>query len=298
MGRTLLVHSGRENWRAWQKEHAPDQDLLILDPANSDFAAPTRCLLVQQGKVVQTWFTGAIQASRNPLAILVGMSRLMPLAGKDLIVVAPPVALSPISKQILLGIAHQTTWVEIQIPAGHESREWPWPIGPEEMEWEEGVPPLVRTAQRQSRWLELLENSNIHEIWLDQVRIEGVRLGSGQVVKGELDDAICEVSGGVLLVVTDHQLRDQDVSVAMDHAHANRSILVRPSKYEGLICCLALESGEEIGLGRIQSFDMQKRLIKVASPAVVPAPVKVLKIGALRVEENGKESETQAPWTV
>ncbi|MEZ5164019.1 MAG: hypothetical protein R2688_09795 [Fimbriimonadaceae bacterium] len=227
MGRTLLVHSGRENWRAWQKEHAPDHDLLILDPANSDFAAPTRCLLIRQGKVTATWFTGAIQASRNPLALLVGMTRLLTHAGENLIVVAPPVSLTPISKQILLSIAHQVAWDEIHIPSGHGCREWPWPIGPEEMEWEEGVPPLVRTAQRQSRWLELIENSELHEVWLDQVRLEGVRLGSGLVVKGELDDSICEVSGGVLLVVTDQELDDQDVSVAMDHAHASRSILVR-----------------------------------------------------------------------
>ena len=73
-------------------------------------------------------------------------------------------------------------------------------------------------------------------------------------------------------------------------------MVVSAREYDNLLCALVRESGEEIGHGMIESFDFRNGIVRVWADAVPPIPVRVLKLGSLRVDRNGKELGELRAW--
>jgi polynucleotide 5'-kinase involved in rRNA processing len=170
---------------------------------------------------------------------------------------------------------------------------------------EEAFPAVVRNAQRKAHWLKLMESCEEHVIDLDRISIEGARLGSGmpihhddlaQFFRGRVVHG--ETSGGALFLVAKEEPDDDQMARALDHFHCSRAHIANPSEYEGLLCSFAKADGEDFGMGAIIKIDFEARKVYAHSTAVPPAPIRVLRIGSVRVDTAGRELGETRPWQV
>ncbi len=295
---TLLVGHHKWSWRDWLRANLQDRDLIVLDPANADHGPPARCLLVRAGKVVDWRLVGTLDVQKNPVAWFAASAALLRSAKNDPVVLTFPLRPSPVLRQLALGIAHVLQPKTVLVPESTRLERQPWPVGAETVPLPEELPPLVQQAQRRARWLELIENCATHELDLSNVAIEGARLGSGTRLRHDDFPDYAEISGGVLHVVTDRNIEENEVRRAMDLTHATRLSLVDPLAYNGLVCSFAHENGEDFGLGYVQSVNPLQEQAVVMCQAVVPAPVRILKIGLINIADTGKENLAANLWTV
>lgn len=298
MPRTLLIGHPKYSWREWVKANTAMGDLVMLDPANTDFGAPCRVCLIRAGKVIAWRLTGVIDPQRNPLAWMNAAYFLLSQAEGSFTVLFPAMRLSPVLRQMMLGMAQNIRAERILVPSGSRFEHQPWPIGAEVEELPEAFPVMVQEAQRRARWLELLERSTEHEVDLSKVGIEGARMGSGWRLKHADFSDWGEVSGGVLHVITDRELEEDEIARAMNLTHSNRLSMVRPETYEGLVCSFGRQKGEDFGMGIIQRFDPEQNVMTIQADAVAPAPVHLLRIGQERVDSNGRETGPVGLWAV
>ncbi|MBX3112074.1 MAG: hypothetical protein KF857_08705 [Fimbriimonadaceae bacterium] len=295
MGRTLLVGDCRWSWRDWARENAAGRDLLVLDPSVADHGPATRLLLVRAGKVAAWAHIGSPDPFRDPVALLAGAARLLGQADADAVVQMFPWRSSPLGRHLALNLATMVAPSRVLVPEGSGLAHQPWPVGAEGVDLPEAFPPVVQEAQRRAQWLDLIERAEKHSVDLDQVVVVGSRLGSGEVVDA---DPYTEVCGGAALVVTNDPMGDAEVGRVMDSVQADRSVIVSPDRYAGLVCSLARQDGSDFGLGLVSSLDLVRRVVHVRALAVAPAPVRILKVGTLRVDSLGKEIEDLKPWAV
>lgn len=292
LGWTLLVGSSGHSWRDWF-EAGTHSDVLVADPCQAEVGPPGRLVRLQGGRPVAWRFIGATDFLRNPVGWLAGA---LDLAEGEPCVILPEPSESPVCRQMMVAFSQVCRAERILAAEGCLSLSWPWPVGPEEVPLSAGFPPLVRDAQRRARWLELLENCALHEVRIADIQTQGCRLGTGRRV--EVPSGHGEVSGGHLLWVTAEKPDDAVVSRLLDDVHAHRLHLVDPRSYHGTLCSFALENGEDFGMGVIKRFDPGRGLMEVLNTAVVPAPVRVLKVGTLRIDSKGKEIGAHTPWAV
>ncbi|MBS1707371.1 MAG: hypothetical protein JSS65_01475 [Armatimonadetes bacterium] len=298
MGRTLLVSDRRWSWRDWTREHLAGRDLVVLDPSCTDFGPATRLLLVRVGKVAEWAHIGSPDPLHDPVALVAGASRLLALAGDDALVQLFPWRWSPLGRHIALQLAQTCGLDSVLVPVGSGLENQPWPVGAEAVELTESFPPMVQEAQRRAQWIDLLEKAERHGVDLASASLVGSRLGSGVPVAIGMEGAYAEACGGTLLMVTDTPLGDAEVARAMDLAHAHRSQVVSPSAYVGLVCSLAHQDGSDFGLGVVDSLDFGRKVAHIRALAVAPAPVRILKLGTVRIDAVGKEIEDLKPWAV
>ncbi|MBW7927855.1 MAG: hypothetical protein H3C58_07175 [Fimbriimonadaceae bacterium] len=302
---TLLVGSPDASWREWLKRELGDRDLVCLDPDQSDLDSLGRVVLRRQGKVKAWRFIGSLDALRAPHVVLAALIGFLGKVQGDTVVLAPAYKATPISRHLATLIAQVVQPSQILMAEGCTAPKIGWPIGPESVALEPGFPPVVVGAQRRAHWLKLFEQSETHVIELDRVALEGTRLGTGEWVDPEVLRGIglpatarAETAGGHLVLVTDDDLDDDLVGRAMDHFHCARVFFVRPSDLSGLLCSFARDSGEDFGMGVVESVDFGARRVKVHSTAVAPAPVRILRLGSLRLYGNGAEAGELKPWQV
>jgi polynucleotide 5'-kinase involved in rRNA processing len=180
-----------------------------------------------------------------------------------------------------------------------------FPVGPEVIELESAFPEIVQHAQRKARWLRLIEACENHVIDLRETTLEGIRLGSGRVLtrpemeRMELEGLLrTEKIGSSLLVVSHREPEESELSRAMDIAGCNRVHYSPPRAYENLICAFARANGQEIGSGMIRRIDWDANAILAVSTAVAPVPVRILRVGSLRVDPSGQELGEIRSWQV
>ncbi len=298
MSRQLLVSHPKGSWRDWIKDNLGDRDCLILDPTDADHGPPARAVLIRGGKVIAWRLIGTLDPQRNPMGLLTAASVLSALLDEGAVVVTFHVRLAPVLRRLALMIAEIVRPTEILVPAGSRLEFEHWPVGADVTELPTGYPQLVKDAQRRARWIELFERCETHEVSIAEVGIEGTRLGSGRKLLHQDYSDYAEVSGGVLHIVSDREPQDSNVARAMDIAHATRMSFVSPDAYRNLVCSFAHQSGEEFGMGKIVEFNPERGVFTILCDAVVPAPVRILRIGSLSVDDDGRELGDARPWTV
>ena len=169
---------------------------------------------------------------------------------------------------------------------------------------DKAFPNLVQIAQRKAQWLDLLERCEEHVVDLNECRLEGSRLGSGQRLglnqreKLGLDKAYAETIGSSLFIVSEDEFDERTISRAMDFSHTNRVSLAAPDLYQGALCAFSKQSGEDFGFGIIDHIDFEKMKAFVRCTAVPPVPVPILRIGSLRIDAQGNEHGELKPWQV
>lgn len=301
---TLLVGAAGASWREWLKTHRRGRDLLVLDPADADHGPPARCALYRGERAVAWRFVGSLEPTRNPLAILQAGATLASRAEGDLVVLLFQVRFSPAVRQLALAVAQVLRPTEILTPDGSGFEGFGWPVGAHRVGLEAEFPAVVTSAQRRSRWIEMIERADSHEVALDRVSIEGLRLGSGAPMPvGSLHLAglssvlHAEVFGSVLFMVTTGVIEQDPMGRALDLAHATSAMVAEPTAYDGLLCSFADQEGEDFGMGFVESADFERGVFRVRCTAVAPAPVRILKVGSLRIDAGGKELGETKPWS-
>jgi len=305
MARTLLITGPKHSWREYLKERRAGRDVLVLDPADSHWGAPGRASLYRGEKLVSWRFVGCLDASKNPLAVYQAATELLPLAGPDVLIQLPAFRRSPVLRQLLLGMAQWIQPDEILIPDGADFAAEGWIIGPESALLEPEFPPMVVSAQRRARWLELLEKCEDHEIPLDEVHFQGMRFGSGKrlpidyFVRAGLESVVwAESTQRTLVLVSRKPLDDDHIATAMNIAHASKVMLLDPLSFSGQLCALSRQNGEHLGMGMIEEFDFTRGVVRARAMAVAPAPVRILNVGLLKLDSSGREVTEIRPWTI
>lgn len=304
MPRTLLLSSPEFAWRDWLKENRKDRDLVLLDPGDPAQTPPGKLTLWKNGKPVHWRFYGSLDPTRAPHVLVAGLAQMLSAASADAIVQLFPHRNTPLMRQVTMMCAQLAAPAEIFTPKGADLDLEGLPVGPEEVEIEAAFPPIVQQAQRKAQWMKLIENCSPHKVDLRYVAIEGTRLGSGRRIHSEqlanvgLDGQHAEVSGGTLLLIAETEPDDHVLGRALDIFHASRAIVQPASAYDHLLCSFARQEGEDFGFGIIENIDFANGVAQVRCTAVPPAPVRILRIGSLRVDPNGNEVGETKPWQV
>jgi hypothetical protein len=305
VARTLLIGSPGTTWRAWLKVHRGNHDLLLLDPADPDHGHLGRVALLKGEKPVLSRFYGSLDPNRAPHVLVAALAEFLSEAEGDVIVQFFPLHGGPLLRHVIVLMSQMVLPDDILVPHNPGFDLDGFPVGPNEVELEPAFPDTVRHAQRKANWLKLLERCYEHDLDLGRVTVEGARLGSGRVIKREqlakvgITEAFhAEVSGGTLLLVANEEPSEQSVARALDVFHCGRVHVVHPESYDNLMCSFARQDGEDFGTGIIQSINFETKSARILCDAVEPAPVRILKIGGLRVDTSGRELGEVRPWQV
>ena len=303
--RTLLIGSPGTSWRAWLKEHRGEHDLIVIDPGDPDHGQLARVALFKGEKPIQSRFYGSLDPMRAPHILVAALAELLKHANKDIIVQLFPMHGGPLIRQVVIVMAQMVQPEDILVPHQATFDLDGFPVGPNEVELEQSFPETVRHAQRKANWLKLLERCTEHEIDISRISIEGARLGSGRTIKQEqlskvgINDAFhAEVSGGSLLLIAHEEPNEQSLARALDVFHCGRVHIAHPESYDDLLCSFARESGEDFGTGIIQKIDFETKTARILCDAIAPAPVRILKLGGLRIDTAGRELGELRPWQV
>ena len=305
MPRTLLIGNPSTTWSEWIKENRAGRPFLCLDPADAHQLIPGQLCCYNGAKPVSTRFFGSLDAQRAPHVLVSTVAQALESYPDDLIVQLFPYRSMPLLRQVTLLIAQLLRPTEILIAEGTEIEQAGFPVGPSEVTIDKAYPPLVQLAQRKALWLRMFENCVNHSIDLRKVSIEGARLGTGTRLtneerqKAQLKHSVyAERSGATLFVVSDMETEESDVAAALDFTGCTRAHFVAPGMYRNLLCSFARQSGEDFGMGILTEIDWQSMRAQALCSAVPPAPLRILRIGALRVDSNGRELGEVRAWQV
>lgn len=301
MGGNLLIVNSSASAFEWIEEHSQSSAVILLDLKSSSFGEPTAARLVVNRKSAAWHFVGTLEPIKAPHVVLLGLCKFLSLE-PEASVVLPSLTGSPLGRQVLHQVASLVQPHRILMEDAKLVESRGWPVGPEHMDTAQKVPDLVFIAQRRARWLKLLEESTTHELPLDDISIEGARLGAGRPVNegvlrsSGLQILYAEASGNTLLVIAHEPIEEHLLSRLLDLTHCLKAVVLKPSDYENLVCAFCRQSGEEFAFGIVREIDFTRRILHVQSNAVPPAPVRIVKLGMLRVDESGKEEPEIKPW--
>ncbi|HEY0867593.1 MAG TPA: hypothetical protein VGE01_09445 [Fimbriimonas sp.] len=299
MGKTLLIGHHGVSWRDWLKEHRGNRDLLCLDPAESYAGPPARFVLVRGNRPVYHRFYGSLDAQRAPHVMMASLAQALFVAEEDALIQLFPYRPFPLLRQIVALIAQLVQPSAILVAQGTALDLDGFPVGPEEVELGKSFPLLVMQAQRKAQWMKLMEQCQEHDVDLRQVTIEGARFGSGENLTREVEGVLyAERCGSTLLMVSDEELSDAQIARALDSSHTARAHLVSPEAYRNLLCSFGRPNGEDFGMGTVAEIDWESLRARVLCTAIPPAPVRILRLGSLRIDPHGNELGEAKPWQV
>lgn len=304
MNRTLLMGSPGTQWRERLEALTNGRPLLVADPMDPNHGTPGRVALYQGSRCVSWRLVGALDVARNPLALLQGLAQLLPEAGDHAVVQLFAPRPTPLHRQLAVACAQLIAPTEVLVPPDFALPLEGWPVGPQTIEAEPAFPAMVRNAQRRARWLELLEQCHDHTVAWRDVNVQGARMGTGlpadPSVRQALGDSVvmAEVAGKTLVTLASGPVSEDAVARALDLAHAERWIALDPMQFSGRLCAFARSDGEPFGLGVVEEMDVKSGTLSIRCTAIPPAPVRILTLGTLRLDAQGREVSDEAAWII
>jgi hypothetical protein len=306
VARTAVLASVEENPRAWLLEQTPSVGLLWLSPNEPIYGPPGRLVRLENDAVVQSWFLGSRDATRSPHVVLQAVGEAL-IHGFEGVFLLPPVRSTPVSQhltRLLLRLIRPETIVRgelVPIPNGG----WGVSAPVERVPMPAALPAKAQLAQRKAHWLKLWQEGLPHRLSLLDTAIEGARLGSGnplsplEMRRQGMDWAVhAEVSASSLFAVLRREPTEGEVASALDSFSVRKAHLVSENEYDDLLVGLARTNSEEIGIGFLRKIDWESGVIDLVATAIPPTPIPILKLGLIRVEENGQELPELRPWQV
>lgn len=305
MSRTLLIGNPATTWREWLKAHRGGRDLLCLDPSDPQQGIPGRLTLLRGDRPIYSRFYGSLDPQRAPHVLFAALVQALTVADDDVLIQGFPYRPTPVLRQVLFLLTQLIQPDEIVVAMGSDLDLDGFPVGPEEVQLEKAFPAMVLQAQRKALWLRQIERCEPHEVRLNRVTLDGVRLGSGVSLTAQdrervgLADALhAERNGKTLLVVAEYEPTEDALMRALDGTGCARAHFAHPESYGDLMCSFAHANGEDFGYGFLREIDWENGLMKIDCDAVPPAPVRLLRLGALRVDRDGNELGELKPWQV
>ncbi|MBS1717713.1 MAG: hypothetical protein JSS72_08275 [Armatimonadetes bacterium] len=305
MARTLLLADTESSWRDWLKEYRGSDDLLCLDPAHPVQRYPGRIAL-WRGEHLADWrFVGTPDYRKAPHMVLAALSMLLPKASPDCTILAPPLAASPLARQILLLIDRLAAPAKILAPSHFPFSLEGWSVGPEPVNLPKEFPSVVMNAQRKAAWLAMLEGCTDHELPLAKLSFEGSRIGSGHRVTahdferlGIRECLYGEVLGDFLFLITKGALSEEVIARALDAYHCHNVKIAHEDEYAGLLIGLARANGQDAAIGIIENLDFEQGVLRVKVTISDVANVQTVKLGLQRIDAKGNELPDVKPWTL
>lgn len=305
MEHVLLIGTYEHSWKAWIAQNAPQHDLIVLDPLDTDHGPAARFCLVRDGRVVRWCFYGSLNPQRAPHRVVECLAVLLAEARDAVVVQMFGYRPGPTLRQLSLSLASVLRPTRIVVGQGTPIDLEMWPIGPEEAQVDVAFPPVVRNAQRRARWLKMIEDCREHEVPIKRISFDGARLGSGvrldlgRLAKLGLEGTEhAEVCHKVLYLVSDLAIDERSLTAALDDVGAERAHVVNRTLFEGLLCAFSRDSGEDFGLGFVRQADFRSGVLHVSCTAIPPAPVRLVRLGSLRIDRSAKEYGEIRPWEV
>lgn len=305
MARTVLIGGPETTWHEWIKDHRPDRDFLNLDPADPAQEPPGRFTLMKGSRLAAWHFYGSLDPNRAPHVLLAALVNLLQFAEAELVIQLPAYSPSPLLRQTIHLALQLSQPDEILIAKGSALEGERFATVAESVELPEALLPTVQAAQRKAHWLRMLEQCEEHQVDLDKVQLSGARLGSGRrLTRPELTNAglkevqYAESCGPVLYLVSKLEPDGEHLGRALNIFGAQRASVILPSAVEGLLCAFARQSGEDFGMGLIQSINFETRKVYALTTAIAPAPVKTIRLGSLKIDTAGRELGEIRPWEI
>jgi polynucleotide 5'-kinase involved in rRNA processing len=305
MPRTLLVAAPNRSWKDWIQENHPKAPVLWLDPASPE-PGPAGRLALKQEERSDVWrFLGSTQVRRFPVQMLAAGFELIDETPEDAVAVLFALDGTPLLREMSAEIARRFGPEQILEARGAAHGGSFWPVGPEEVDLPESYPEMVRRAKRQARWIELFDACREHTLPMREVSFVGSRLGSGRVFNQKEKEEVglakavrVELAAGTLLAVSEQDLSDDQISQALNATGAKRLNNVHPDRYEGLLISVARQDGTDFGMGVLDRIDFAAETIHLKATPVLIDSARILKMGSVRLQENGKELEEVKPWAL
>lgn len=304
MARTLLIGGPHISWRAWEKDNLGGDDLLVLDPADPSYGPATVLRLMRAERPLWTRLYGSLDPRRAPHVLVAALAEGMARSGDDLTVRLFAYRNTPLLRQTVALAASVLKPDRIVVAEGTDLDLDGFPTGPETPVLEAAFPPMVQDAMRKAQWMSMLEASSLHEVDLKTTTLEGTRLGSGRVFsiderkKAGLESAAhVEATGRALLIVA-AALDERQIARALDVTHSTKVVHALPRAYDGLVLSFVRPNGEEIGHGRVESIDWEAGVLNARCTAIAPVPVRIVRLGSLRLDAKGGERGEARPWEV
>lgn len=305
MNRVALLGNAGVTWRERVKSLSKSGLFLNLDPGNADFTHPGKVGLYRNGRVVFERFTGSTDPTRTPHLLMWALGEaLLRFPEEPIVALFPLYRPSPISWQTTLAAMQLFRPDLIEVAHGTGVNLNAFPLGPTVVEADKAFPNMVKAAQRKAHWMALLERCKKHTIDLFATPIEGARLGSGQRLDPDeckrvgLDGAYVEATGPSLFIVSEHEYDEAQLSRALDLTHTSKPFFAHPNDYAGLVCSFVRQSGEEFGYGRVTKIDFETGEAEILNTAEIDAPVRILRLGSIRIDTKGNEYEEARPWSL
>lgn len=301
---TLLIGKPESSWNDWLAKNHRSRPLVVLNPAEPTLAPTGTIARFQGDKPVERRFFGSLDLQRSPHSMIEIAVTLAKKAGPDAIFQFAPYRPSPLAHQtlhILCQLLLAEHPGEILIAEGTPCTTSGFPVGPQIVATEAAFPTVVQAAQRRAQWIAFFERAELQEVDLKRVAIVGGRLGSGEPLplnalpKGA---AHGERTGSGLFLIARDPLDDNAVTHALDHFHLARVHIAQAEDYANLFVGFTRENGEDFALGVIESIDFERMVAKVISDAVPPAPVRILKLGSIKVTSDGVLQPEIKPWSL
>lgn len=251
-----------------------------------------------------TKFYGSLDAQRSPHVVVGFLATALQTSKENLIVQLFPFRSTPLMRQTSLLISQILQPDKIFVASGTPIGEG-WPITPVDVDLEPALPREVQSAQRKAQWLTMLDNSEMHTVNLKEIAIEGARLGSGRTMPTEerarvgLGECVhAEKIGSTLFCISDHDPDEDALSKALNETGCTRAHFVTPTTYQGLLCSLVRQNGDDLGCGIIVNIDWKEMRAQVRATAVAPAPARLIRLGSLRIGPQGDEWPEVRPWQI
>lgn len=304
MARTLLIGSPTVSWQTWERENLGRDDLVVLDPFDPTYGPATVLRLVREERTTWSRLYGSLDPRRAPHVLLAFLAEALARAEEDVTVRLFAYRPTPLLRQTAMLAASVLRPDRIVVAEGTEIDLDGFPIGPEVMPIEPGFPTMVQEAMRKAQWMRMLEASASHPILLSETTLEGSRLGSGVPLALEerkragLEGAAHVERTGRSLLIVHPDLDERGIARALDVTHATKATLVSPRAYEGLILAFVRPGGEEFGHGRVERIDWENGVLYAQCTAVPPVPVRILRLGSLRLDAKGVERGEARVWEV
>ena len=294
MPRILCVLDQRWTWKGWLERNRRNKPVLTFDPS----VLPARVTLQRDGSIHAWRFVGTTSPARNPISVMGGSVALSYQANEDWIGFIFDPGQNLILNQLAVELSQALRVTQVIVPKGSGLDAKGWPVGAEPVELEEGYPSMVREAQRRAQWLDVLQASEDHVVELTEVSTLGARLGAGEVVPLDRPDALCWKYGQNLHLVSERPPGEPETARLLSWHKAKTLSHATPVDYEGLVCSLADQEGNDLGIGAIESLEVATGTLKIKNTAVAPAHARLLRLGTTRIDAKGREQGEVKPWSL
>lgn len=289
---------------------------LNLDPSRQDIAPPsTVSLCAPGGKPLGFHFIGSLSLWKKPLAAVTALLWGVREANTSPLIVE--ITLEPTTSQQTDLYRALTTLLfpEKIIGIGFEGvdsillphAECRIEVRPP-LEGSERRPENVLTAWRNACWKTYFANSKEWEISLRDVAFLGARFRSGIPLEvaelhtlhemGFTGASYAEIIGDYLYIVSSEKNIGVKMKKALQFFGCREGLLIDPFLFGGLIVGLEQVHGWHVAVGKIQSMEFDKGLVRILAPVDAESGISKIHIGRIRLDPEFRELGELRAWQV